>query len=191
MNKQDPLNQAINILNRLPALPSPPVDKHLTLIDSAIVKAQRALPSIHVPEQIMLVNFILAELTLMKGYVAASSHSPDRKANTAWHEAFGPLYFDEVLRLVKTGLEAIQFTAFAGIDAMTLYISEDWSFSFGEDREWDTKHLLAHYNALFSELEQLKTARDQQRRELYLCCRLGLRQMFSIASTIAENRYPN
>ncbi|WP_287456304.1 hypothetical protein [Leptolyngbya sp. UWPOB_LEPTO1] len=99
------------------------------------------------------------------------------------------MYLDEVLRLVKTGLDAIHFTAFAGIDAMTLYYSGDWARPVGENREWDIKHLLAHYNGLFQDLEQMKTAPSRQRRELYLCRHIGLRQMLSIASTIAENRY--
>jgi hypothetical protein len=183
MNERDPLNQAIEILNSLPSIPPIPADEHLVLIDTAIAKVHLALTSTHAPQHIMLANFLLAELTLMKGYIAVRSRSADRKA-------IGAVYLDEVLRLVKTGLDAIQFTAFAGIDATTLYYSGDWAHPVGTDREWDIKHLLSHYDGLLEDLEQLKTAPARQRRELYLCRHIGLRQMFSIASAIAENRYP-
>jgi hypothetical protein len=189
MNERDPLNCAIEILHGLPLIPPLSASEHLALIDRAIAASHEALPSIHAPQRMMLVNFMLAELTLIKGYIAVRSRSAARKA-------IGAVYLDEVLRLVKTGLDAIQFTAFVGIDAKTLYFAanhagDDFFRPVGENREWDTKHLLAHYNGLVQDLAELKTAQSRERQQLYLCHRIGLRQMLSIASTLAENRYPN
>jgi hypothetical protein len=182
MNERDPFNRAIEILNSLPAIPSVPADEHLGSIDSAIADVHSGLISIHAPNQILFANFLLAELTLMKGYIAVKSRSTERKA-------IGAIYLDEVLRLVKTGLNAIQFTAFVGIDSTTFYFSGEGIRTPGESREWDIKHLLSHYNGLVRDLEQLKTVRSPKRRELYLCDRIGLHQMFKIAIVIAENRY--
>jgi PP-loop superfamily ATP-utilizing enzyme len=63
----------------------------------------------------------------------------------------------------------------------------------GMSREWDIKHLLAKYNQIvidIQELEQLKF-RGKAAKECYLCIRSSLPQIVQIAKLVLENKYEN
>jgi hypothetical protein len=181
MSARDPLERAIEQLNQLPGICNVPTSKHLASIDAAITDTHLSLQSFLSPHLKLLAHFMIAELTLMKGYIAVKSPSNDRKQ-------IGAVYLDEVLRVVKDGLAGINITVFVGLDAETLYSNGDIK-PIGTDREWDIKHLLSHYNSLAAAMAELKSAPSEQRREIYLCRRVSLRQMRSIANAIADNRY--
>lgn len=70
MDERNPLNREIEILNSLPAIPTASADQQVVLIDDAIAQVHLGLKSIRAPQQILVANLLLAELTLMKGYIA-------------------------------------------------------------------------------------------------------------------------